>query len=143
MKRISVVLVSLLAGVALTLSCCAKKTNKTSLDGLWHVVTLNGHPIAHPAGEEVMTLSFDLDKLRLGGMGMCNSYGGNFTLSPGGDFSASNIVSTRVGCEGNHLESALFAAVDNTTKVVLTDKGMVEMHNAEGETIIVLAREAK
>lgn len=140
-RKIAFAIVSFITMAALTLSCCAKKASKATLEGLWFVQTLNDSTVDHPEGEETMTLSFDTKAMRLGGMGICNSYGGDFTLTPEGVFKASNIVSTRVGCMGTGLESSLFGALESAAKVeVKGDKA--ELRDATGQVLVVLQRKA-
>ena len=74
-RKIVFTIISFVAIAALSLSCCAKKASKATLDGLWFVQVLNDNPIEHSEGKKEMTLVFDTKSMRLGGMGICNSYG--------------------------------------------------------------------
>ena len=125
-RKIVFTIISFVAIAALSLSCCAKKDN----------------PIEHSEGKKEMTLSFDTKSMRLGGMGICNSYGGDFLITPEGAFTVSNIISTRVGCEGMALETSLFRTLEKSAKIkVKGDKA--ELYDAAGKLIVVLQRQAE
>lgn len=141
-RKIVFTIISFVAVAALSLSCCAKKASKAILNGLWFVQSLNDNPIEHSEGKKEMTLVFDTKSMRFGGMGICNSYGGDFQMTPEGAFTVSNIISTRVGCEGMGLETSLFRTLEKSAKIkVKGDKA--ELYDAEGTLIVVLQRQAE
>ncbi len=141
-RKIIFTIVSFMAVAAFSLSCCAKKVSKDTLNGSWLVQEMNGSAIDHPEGEKVMTLSFDTKEMRLGGMGMCNSYGGDFQMTPEGTFTVSNIISTRVGCEGMGIEVSLFRTLEKSAKIKVKGE-KAEIYNANGEKTLVLQRTAE
>ena len=63
-------------------------------------------------------------------------------MTPEGAFSVSNIISTRVGCEGMALETSLFRTLEKSAKIkVKGDKA--ELYDAAGKLIVVLQRQAE
>lgn len=122
--------------------CGARKKSmlKEQLKGEWRITQLG--EIAVGAEADQMTFSFDFDRSMAGGMGYCNSYGTNFTLSNNGDCDFEAVFSTRVGCDGNRAETILGINLQKSKKLVLKGDTLsfYESRNAEGEPLIVMQR---
>lgn len=120
--------------------CGARKKSmfKEQLKGDWQVVQLGDLPLQVTPGH--MTFSFDFEKGMAGGMGFCNSYGTNFTVSDQGDCSFEAVFSTRVGCDGNREEAQLGINIEKTKKLVIKDDKLLFYDNSEatGEPIIIM-----
>ncbi len=114
MRRLPLLLVSLLAGLALVAAACGEETSTeagdtgtddtaseepdgVSLDGAWILVqsSVDGTPLALL---EDYAVTMNIEGTDLGGRAACNSYGGNLVLTDTG-FSSGDLFQTEMGCE--------------------------------------------
>ena len=63
-------------------------------------------------------------------------------MTPEGTFTVSNIISTRVGCEGMGIEVSLFRTLEKSAKIKVKGE-KAEIYNANGEKTLVLQRTAE
>lgn len=135
MKRPIISIVTALAAVLLLAASCCSVTKQTisplQIDGDWKISKVNGETVK--ADDNQLTMIFSVAKGRVGGMGICNSYGGSFTLAEDGICTVEGIMSTRVGCEGNALEATIASALEGAKKVVVSKKKAFLYDNAEAK----------
>ncbi len=83
-----------------------------AFDGDWHIVSVNGQPIANNL-ETVPTLSFDTKEHRLDGTTGCNRIMGNIETGKDGkqDLSFGQVASTRMMCADMELEREILAVL--------------------------------
>lgn len=115
MRRLPLLLVSLIAAIALFASACGddsstdagardqdddtgdNEPSDSSLDGAWILIdsVIDGEPL------ELLTdyaVTMNIEGAELGGRAACNSYGGNVTID-GAQFRSADIFQTEMGCE--------------------------------------------
>lgn len=115
MKRIIWIVGIIMASVLMTSCCCKKSCSSNSLAGTWKF------QIDNPSlklDADQLTVNFDLSEKRVGGIGICNSFGAqieeldmnNKTIKVGG------VMSTRVACTNQMYEVGLISVINNATR---------------------------
>lgn len=116
MKKRLIMIAGIILATFFLASCGCKKscTAKESLEGTWKV-DLKGEDINVRKG--YMKINFNLKEMNVGGVGMCNSFGGpileldqtKHTIKIG------ELMSTRMACENQIYEYQFIGAVMNAT----------------------------
>lgn len=120
-KRIGII-AALVSALGLLSACGARQTKQSiykDIEGKWRVAAMGENKIAPE--KDQLQLTFDLRSGRVGGYGVCNSFGGSFVLRPNGKIQIKDIMTTMVGCDGNILEAALNRALENTERIEVKD----------------------
>lgn len=128
----------------LVYSCGTRKQSlvKEQLKGTWNITQVGTFAINPQPRGDLMTFQFDFEKGMAGGMGYCNSYGSSFTLSDKGDCLFNAVYSTRMGCDGNRLESVLGVNLEKSKKIVLKGDTLYFYDNSQssGEPLLVMQK---
>lgn len=113
----TVCFVALLAVFAV--SCSTIATIKSKVGGSQANITGTKWTLADPVKGKTPTLTIEAGKVT--GNGGCNNYFGDLTLDATvGNFSVSNVGSTRMACPNMSEESNFFSMLSNATKYVVT-----------------------
>lgn len=129
MKQLAKIALLLLSGIFMLSACNCKLRKAQDLNGLWSVSFMDGRSMG--ASNDKLTLQINTQAAQAGGIGICNRYSCDLDTSriKDGKIGFANVISTRVGCDGNGLESMLFSRLSGVTeytikgnKLILTGK---------------------
>lgn len=137
MKKKVWIIVALLSVVSVFTACGARQTKQSiykDILGKWQVSALRGDAVTPEKGK--LEFSFDLRQGRIHGYGLCNQFSGSFVLKESGSLSVSELLSTLVGCENDFLETALFDALQEATRIEINgDNALV--YGKDSDTAIM------
>lgn len=138
---------SLTALLIVTLSACCgcgrqKNASAVPLTGTeWKLVELDGKRITPPTDRpEAYTLTLDTAETRVYGMGACNRFFGNYTLSDTHRIKFGALGSTRMACPGMEVENQYFRMFDRADSYTI-DSDMLMLQN--NGNVIAIFQEAK
>lgn len=121
-------LLTLAAVTMLALPAVADGDTRIDLAGTtWRLTSLGGDAVSPTV---ISTLIVSADSV--GGNGGCNTYGGDFEVTPEG-IDISQVLSTMMACDGLEQEQAFFAALEAATDFAIVDGNLQLL---EGSTVL-------
>ena len=121
-------LLTLGALTTLALPALADGEDTVDLAGTtWRLTALAGDPVS-PDINSTVIISAD----SVGGNGGCNTYGGDFKVTPDG-IDISQVFSTMMACDGLEQEQAFFAALEAANDFAIVDGNLQLL---EGGTVL-------
>ena len=139
MKKMNVMLMSVLAGGLMMMSCGSAKKSVSIADlaGEWVIVEVNDKAVS---GEETPFLGFDVNEGQLYGNTGCNSLMAGFGLSKtSGELSFDAIGSTKRMCADMATEDAILQALGEVRSFTLEGEKL-KLNNAKGEELMELKK---
>ena len=139
MKKMNVMLMSVLASGLLMMSCgSAKKyVSIADLAGEWVIVEVNDKSVS---AEETPFLGFDVNEGQLYGNAGCNSLMANFDLSKtSGELTFDAIGSTKRMCADMAMEDAILQALGEVRSFALDGENL-KLNNADGKELMELKK---
>jgi heat shock protein HslJ len=132
----------------ITLSCSELSTNsqETVLSQLesatWQLVYINGEPVSDNLAEQnIPTILFDVDQMRVYGGGGCNAYFGSFKLDRPNRLTISELGSTKKLCNEIELEKEYFTALQSSERISVTaGDHVLNLKNSEQQTLLSYVR---
>jgi len=112
---------------------------RTLLNGSWEVSTFFGDGL-NPSSP-ITTIAFDLNEMRVSGFGGCNKYSGPIKALTDDRLQLGNVMSTRMACEGPHLESIFFKTMGKVRTYSLKGDVMT-WYDEAGREMLTLTKES-
>jgi len=120
MLKPAAIIVATIALVFSIQSCnTSKPIEQSSLEGYWILKSLNGEEAKEAFKGKIPSLQFDFTNNSVAGNGGCNSFGGEFTLSETGIFSAPNLFATQMACFQENKEPEFLKALSTPDLTIL------------------------
>lgn len=146
-RRILSILSPVLLFLVVLTACGGRRNSNTmvadspfKINGSWYVDKLLEYTIQRQT-ERQMTVTFNLPEGRIYGFGMCNNFGSAFMIAQSGKIAIEDFMSTRVGCEGNNLETMLMEALTRSTHVMIEeDKAYFYATKGDKLPLVILTR---
>ena len=139
MKKMNVMLMSVLASGLLMMSCGSAKKSVSIADlaGEWVIVEVNEKSVS---AEETPFLGFDVNEGQLYGNAGCNSLMANFDLSKtSGELTFDAIGSTKRMCADMATEDAILQALGEVRSFALDGENL-KLNNADGKELMELKK---
>ena len=139
MKKMNVMLMSVLAGGLMMMSCGSAKKSVSIADlaGEWVIVEVNDKSVS---AEETPFLGFDVNEGQLYGNAGCNSLMANFDLSKtSGELTFDAIGSTKRMCADMATEDAILQALGEVRSFALDGENL-KLNNADGKELMELKK---
>ena len=139
MKKMNVMLMSVLAGGLMMMSCGSAKKSVSIADlaGEWVIVEVNEKSVS---AEETPFLGFDVNEGQLYGNAGCNSLMANFDLSKtSGELTFDAIGSTKRMCADMATEDAILQALGEVRSFALDGENL-KLNNADGKELMELKK---
>ena len=139
MKKMNVMLMSVLASGLLMMSCGSAKKSVSIADlaGEWVIVEVNDKSVS---AEETPFLGFDVNEGQLYGNAGCNSLMANFDLSKtSGELTFDAIGSTKRMCADMAMEDAILQALGEVRSFALDGENL-KLNNADGKELMELKK---
>ena len=139
MKKMNVMLMSVLASGLLMMSCGSAKKSVSIADlaGEWVIVEVNDKSVS---AEETPFLGFEVNEGQLYGNAGCNSLMANFDLSKtSGELTFDAIGSTKRMCADMAMEDAILQALGEVRSFALDGENL-KLNNADGKELMELKK---
>ena len=139
MKKMNVMLMSVLASGLLMMSCGSAKKSVSIADlaGEWVIVEVNDKAVS---AEETPFLGFEVNEGQLYGNAGCNSLMANFDLSKtSGELTFDAIGSTKRMCADMATEDAILQALGEVRSFALDGENL-KLNNADGKELMELKK---
>lgn len=139
MKKMNVMLMSVLASGLLMMSCGSAKKSVSIADlaGEWVIVEVNDKSVS---AEETPFLGFDVNEGQLYGNAGCNSLMANFDLSKtSGELTFDAIGGTKRMCADMATEDAILQALGEVRSFALDGENL-KLNNADGKELMELKK---
>jgi len=139
MKRI-VFFLSIISAIGISGCSSTKSIHGVDLitDRVWELSSINGKKV-DPATQRngLPTASFDKEH-KISGNGGCNQYSGSYNLNDEGGINVSQVISTKMFCEGS-IENEYFKVLEkiNTAKV---DKNKLTLMEGVDERLVFVPK---
>lgn len=105
----------------------------------WELQSLNGNAAnASQYGRGLPTVTFSADN-KIMGNGGCNGFSGSYNVNDEMGMNVSQIVSTKMACEGGNGESEFFATLEKAN-MVKVDADKLTLMNGVDELMVLVPR---